>query len=134
MFCNYATRKPLGKTISTAAMVALFAMPALLQANAGSMVYDSCVYDDPTLVSPTSNIATSITFVFDHSLGTYEDFVDIYWVEFDGNWKFYKKLYPGQSYTQQTYVGHNWVAKLPSNSCAYLIAGHGNTQTILDAD
>ncbi|HWP91243.1 MAG TPA: hypothetical protein VNN20_03460 [Thermodesulfobacteriota bacterium] len=58
------------------------------------------------LRSVESTYPSSITFV-----NSSNKTVDVYWVDFQGNEKPYKKLLPGQSYDQQTYDTHPWVVK-----------------------
>ena len=36
--------------------------------------------------------------------------VDLYWINFKGRWQKYARIRPGQAFTQQTYVGHAWIA------------------------
>ena len=65
--------------------------------------------------SSNSNTSTSITFVVDTGVRFP---VDIMWIDQSGRMQKYNRLAPGQSYTQQTYVGHMWVAFDGSN-CEY---------------
>lgn len=37
----------------------------------------------------------------------------IYWLDYQGRRKFYKHLFAGQSYTQQTYMTHPWLVTAP---------------------
>jgi hypothetical protein len=43
--------------------------------------------------------------------------VTIYWLDFQGQRKFYKELQPNQNYTQNTFATHPWVAVDPQNRC-----------------
>ena len=55
--------------------------------------------------SPASNQVVNATF-YNNSR-----FVqNIYWVDFNGNLKFYQSLRPGQNYRQSSYAGHVWIA------------------------
>lgn len=57
-----------------------------------------------------------IRFTADRSL----DFpFDLYWIDFDGKQQPYTRLAPGQSVDMETYVGHQWVAELDDDACAY---------------
>ncbi len=38
----------------------------------------------------------------------------IYWIDYNGRPKFYKHLFAGQSYTQQTYMTHPWLITYPA--------------------
>ncbi|AJY47705.1 hypothetical protein [Martelella endophytica] len=44
---------------------------------------------------------------------------DLYWIDPDGAWLLYTRLVPGQGMDMETYVGHQWVARLDDNECAY---------------
>lgn len=37
--------------------------------------------------------------------------VDVYWINYQGEEVFYKSLYDGESYEQQTYIGHEWIVR-----------------------
>ncbi len=37
----------------------------------------------------------------------------IYWLDYDGRRKFYKHLFAGEAYTQQTYMTHPWLVTAP---------------------
>jgi hypothetical protein len=41
-----------------------------------------------------------------------------YWLDYQGQLKFYKELKHGQSHTQRTYLTHPWVAIDPNGSCS----------------
>ncbi|MGV0911574.1 VHL beta domain-containing protein [Martelella sp. FOR1707] len=57
-----------------------------------------------------------IRFTADRSL----DFpFDLYWIDFDGKRQPYARLAPGQSIEMESYVGHQWVAELDKDACAY---------------
>lgn len=43
--------------------------------------------------------------------------VTIYWLDYQGQRKFYKELQPRQNYKQNTFVTHPWVAVDPSGRC-----------------
>ncbi|MBB4305089.1 hypothetical protein GGD81_004157 [Rhodobium orientis] len=63
--------------------------------------------------SPHSNRSTQIRFI--NSLNSP---VELYWINFRGRWVQYATLRPGQSYSQQTYVGHAWIAyEINANDC-----------------
>ena len=55
------------------------------------------------ICSPPSTNLVNTTF-FNSSVQT----IDIYWVDFSCRLVLYRNLSPGQSYIQQTYVGHLW--------------------------
>ena len=35
--------------------------------------------------------------------------VDLFWIDFRGNLRFYKNIDEGDSYFQRSYVGHRWL-------------------------
>lgn len=71
--------------------------------------------------SPHSSESTYIEFVNERSSSAI-----IFWVNFDGNRQYYRTLNPGESYSQQTYVGHVWVIMNGDSSCnAVVTAGSG---------
>ena len=80
--------------------------------------------------SENSNQPTSITFKVDPST-PYP--LDIMWIDFDGKMIKYNTLSPGQSYTQQTFVGHTWVA-LDGNNCSYIEATNKPTVANIATD
>ncbi|WP_180901151.1 VHL beta domain-containing protein [Martelella soudanensis] len=68
------------------------------------------------IATETTGAKRNIHFTADRSL----DFpFDLYWIDFDGNRKLYTRLAPGQSVNMETYIGHQWVAELDDNACAY---------------
>jgi VHL beta domain len=42
---------------------------------------------------------------------------EIYWIDFDGNWKKYHTLGPNRNVQQRTYGGHPWVVVFPGGRC-----------------
>jgi hypothetical protein len=56
-----------------------------------------------TLQSLTGGVLTFITFTNQTSHEAY-----IHWLDFDGQRQYYKGLPPGESYRQETFVGHPW--------------------------
>jgi len=60
---------------------------------------------EATLRAAGNGGATQVAFVNETG-----DVVTVSWLDPDGNRVTYKTLRPGESYTQQTYVGHPWVA------------------------
>lgn len=55
--------------------------------------------------SPGSNTPTTVRFINNLSYP-----VELYWIDFNGNWVPYGTVHPNGELTQQTYVGHAWVA------------------------
>lgn len=51
---------------------------------------------------------------------TTDDDVSLYWLDFHGSRVHYNDLAPGESYRQQTYVTHPWVAVDPHKRCVGL--------------
>lgn len=75
--------------------------------------------------SPKSSAKTNVTFA--NSTGRT---IQIYWIDFDGNWNYYRELKNGQDYQQPTYVGHAWVAVDMKDRCVggvFKAAGGPNT-------
>ena len=60
------------------------------------------------LRSAQSEAATAVTFTNQRAQP-----VAVFWINFEGVRVFYATLQPGESYTQQTFVGHPWVAATP---------------------
>jgi hypothetical protein len=54
-------------------------------------------------VSPASQASVSLTYTNSHDVD-----VIVYWIDFAGREIEYNRLAPGDSYTQQTYLGHIW--------------------------
>ncbi len=68
------------------------------------------------IATETTGATRKIRFTADRSL----DFpFDLYWIDFDGKRQNYGRLVPGQSIDMETYVGHQWVAELDDDACAY---------------
>jgi len=68
------------------------------------------------IATETTGATRKIRFTADRSL----DFpFDLYWIDFDGKRQPYARLAPGQSIDMETYVGHQWVAELDDDACAY---------------
>ena len=68
------------------------------------------------IATETTGDKRKIRFTADRSL----DFpFDLYWIDFDGKRQPYSRLAPGQSVDMETYVGHQWVAELDKDACAY---------------
>lgn len=61
--------------------------------------------------SPTSNSWVNVSFINSTTAA-----VDIYWIDYNCQEKFFKTLAAGASYTQQTYLGHVWRVKKQSNT------------------
>ncbi len=43
--------------------------------------------------------------------------LQIYWLDFRGDRRFYRDLKPGESYRQSTYLTHPWIAVDPKGNC-----------------
>ncbi|MEL6968439.1 MAG: hypothetical protein AAGM04_13760 [Pseudomonadota bacterium] len=63
--------------------------------------------------SPSSNQAMTMRVVNDSS-----EPADLYWVDFRGNLKFYKRIFQRDVFTQPTYAGHLWIA-WQGNRCEF---------------
>ncbi|TDC32895.1 hypothetical protein, partial [Micromonospora sp. KC213] len=59
---------------------------------------------EPSLRSSNGGASTYVEFVNSTQIP-----VAVFWLDHNGQRKFYKGLWPGQSYRQQTFVGHPWV-------------------------
>lgn len=61
--------------------------------------------------SQTSDAAATMTF---RTVGENDETsAKIYWIDFDGNRKFYKQLFGTESWTVSTYLTHPWVITFP---------------------
>lgn len=68
------------------------------------------------IATETTGATRKVRFTADRTL----DFpFDLYWIDFDGKRQPYTRLAPGQSIDMETYVGHQWVAELDDDACAY---------------
>ncbi|WP_035303598.1 hypothetical protein [Actinokineospora inagensis] len=61
--------------------------------------------------SPPSTDSITITFL-NHTAAP----IRILWLDFTGTEQLYQTLAPATSYPQQTYVGHIWIARTPTNT------------------
>ena len=59
-----------------------------------------------SLRSTEGTTKTSVRFVNNSN-----EFVNVYWKDYQGNEKFYSKIAPGQFYDQQTFVTHPWIVR-----------------------
>ena len=61
--------------------------------------------------STASDVSTTITFeIYGENDETQ---FKIYWLDYDGNRVFYKHVFAGDTYNQQTYLTHPWVVTAP---------------------
>lgn len=72
---------------------------------------------EASYASQPSNESTGITFV-NHG----ENPVKVYWLNFQGGRVLYKSLPPGGGYTQQTFIGHNWIVTTSTEQCIGIFA------------
>ena len=61
--------------------------------------------------SVQSDHPTSLLFV--NQADSPEDYISVYWLDFDGNRQHYFDLFPGESRHQQTYLTHPWLVTFP---------------------
>lgn len=80
-----------------------------------AQAWEACLYAKD-LPSPRSSQSAAIRFI---SPSNFRSAVDIYWIDQNGRTKFYKKLWPGQSHHQQTYLNHQWMISDGGN-CEYV--------------
>ena len=69
----------------------------------------------PASKSTLGEQATTINFVNKSQIE-----VKVYWVDYTGAEKYYKTLAPGESYVQETFATHPWVARTSSTNAAVL--------------
>ena len=73
--------------------------------------------DQDTLRSPPgATAATELTFV-----NAGQESRRIFWIDKNGQRKFYKELGPHASYTQPTFVGHPWIAAREDDRCQTVV-------------
>ena len=73
--------------------------------------------DQSTLRSPPgATAATELTFV-----NAGQESRRIFWIDKNGQRKFYKELGPHASYTQPTFVGHPWIAAREDDRCQTVV-------------
>ncbi len=106
--------KPLGRTILAGLLLSVLStaaltVPAWADANCAS---------ERSLKSQNSN--TPATLVFTNKDTGINDYVAIYWLNYQGKRVLYKHLRGGASWTVNTYVTHPWVIAT-SNWEAYMI-------------
>lgn len=63
--------------------------------------------------SPSSNQAVTMRITNDSP-----EAADLYWVDFNGQLKFYKRVFQRDVYVQQTFAGHIWIA-WQGNRCEF---------------
>lgn len=85
---------------------------AIMLATGGARVANANCPGEESLRSKEGKISTAITFLNQGSVP-----VSIYWVDYQGNRKFYSKLEPGQRYRQQTFITHPWIVTSEGNDC-----------------
>ena len=92
--------------------------------------------DDHVVKSIVNEISTDVKFVNKSSHNA-----KVFWLDYDGNPVKYLNLAPEESYVQQTYVTHPWIAKDATTDALMLVNGHrvhfpvdcGGTVAITDA-
>jgi von Hippel-Lindau disease tumor supressor len=75
--------------------------------------------------SINGDFSTSVKFI-NNSLIT----VKVYWLDYDGNRKFYKSLQAGEQYIQQTYLTHPWLITDTRNNSLYLFFPDAQARTV----
>jgi hypothetical protein len=94
------------KTIKIAFGVTAISMMAINVASA-----DMACHNESGQRSTAGDVSTSITFkVYGENDETQ---FKIYWLDYDGNRVFYKHVFAGDTYKQQTYLTHPWVVTAP---------------------
>ncbi|MDD9990223.1 MAG: hypothetical protein OXP75_00325 [Rhodospirillales bacterium] len=84
------------------------------------------VLESEVLKSKEGQFQTSITFT-----NRMQEAINVYWVNYEGNRKFYRNLGPQEHYTQPTYVTHPWVvATAEDNQFVTSIVGMEKKQSI----
>lgn len=88
------------KSLATFAAFATFPLGALA----------SCPGEGSTF-STRADHATTVVFV--NAASSPEDYVSVYWLDYDGNRQHYFDLYPGETVRQDTFVSHPWLVTFP---------------------
>jgi von Hippel-Lindau disease tumor suppressor protein len=91
--------------------LALVAVTIVLGASAAQAAGRRCS-EERSLRSHDSKLATQVTF-----LNTSSESARVYWLNYQGRREFYKALRPGESFTQDTYATHPWVATDADENC-----------------
>jgi hypothetical protein len=78
-----------------------------------------------SLKSLTSEHSVTVTFT---NLSSRD--ISTYWLNYAGNRVFYKRVDPGSSYTQQTYISHPWVLVDSTGRCRKIILP-GSSQAVV---
>lgn len=56
---------------------------------------------------------------------------DLYWIDFDGNWKKYATIAPNGTHRQQTYRGHVWASVNSYGYCDVVFTVENNVEIII---
>ena len=111
-----------------ALITGVFSLTLLFDSNE-ALAWEACP-PHVQVQSSNSNRPTSITFTVNRSAPFP---VDIMWIDQTGRMNKYNRLAPGQSYTQQTYVGHYWAAH-DGGSCEYFEATNSPMRAYIQVD
>lgn len=91
--------------------LSLVALMIVAGAGAAQAAGKRCT-EERSLRSHDSKLTTQVTFV--NNTG---DSARVYWLNYQGRREFYKSLRPGESFTQDTYATHPWVATDSDENC-----------------
>ena len=89
----------------------LVALSVVLSAGAAQAAGKRCT-EERSLRSHDSKLNTQLTFVNNTT-----DSARVYWLNYQGRREFYKSLRPGESFTQDTFATHPWVATDADENC-----------------
>ena len=85
----------------------------------------NCTNQDTLRSPPGATPATNITFV-----NRGPESRRIFWVDGNGQRKFYKEIGPGDSLSQPTFVGHPWIAAREDDRCQTVVMGLSSPRTV----
>ena len=77
------------------------------------------VFDGATKAQVDS---TEMSMVF---LNTRQHYIEVYWIDFSGNNKYFDRIAPQQTYSVNTHLGHKWVIKHGDKELKRVVASRG---------
>jgi hypothetical protein len=104
-------RRPLKGKVMIAKKLTVATLMLVFVAGAAQAAGKRCP-EERSLRSHDSKLATQVTF-----LNTSGDQARVYWLNYQGRREFYKSLRPGESFTQDTFATHPWVATDADENC-----------------
>ena len=58
-------------------------------------------------------------------LNTRQHYIEVYWIDFSGNDKYFDRVAPQQTYSVNTHLGHKWVIKRGEEVLKRVVASRG---------